>query len=245
MNVLPQIGVVPASLWANKQVGMGMPIVPEGDANLMPSMQGEIEATNPARIVADQLAPVSNEIQPESMLGLGKGLRTAMSPAGIDYVVSNIYGMLGQDALKTLDFFINRQRFDMVPAAQELPVVGRLYGRYPAMNTKQVRDFYSLASRVEIVSKSFNETLEHKPQLATQFFERHQLELQFADVFQQNRSTIAGYRRQIEDMKFMMNNGQMTMEEFKTVEKEVLLRIQQIAQATVQMARPLLLQGSQ
>lgn len=239
LNVMPQIGVVPISLWANRQIGLGSPIVPEADASLLPEMQGASDASNPARIVADQLSTVSSAVQPESMMGAGRGVRTAMSPAGLDYIVGTTLGMMGQDALLTLDWFINKQRLDMPPTPQEFPVIGRLFGKYPAMNTRPVRDFYKLANQVEVVQKSFNETLTHKPQIAPQYMARHELELQFAAIFEANRMDIAGYRRQIEDMKYMLQNGQMTHEEFRTVEKEILNRIIQIAASTVQMARPL------
>ena len=166
-------------------------------------------------------------------------LRTAMPPAGIDFVVKSAVGMLGQDVLSTLDWFINKQRLDMPPAADELPVVGRLFGKYPSMNTKPVREFYQLATHVEMYQKSFNEILEHKPQLATQFLARHQAELTFADIFQQNRTTIANYRRQLEDLKFLLENNQINHTEYKMVEEEVLRRMIQIAAATVQVAQPL------
>lgn len=220
LNILPQFGVIPAALWGNKIPGLDIPIVPESDMKLEPQLMGSPQASNPARVVSSKLSPISNAV-PQQM----ETVRRALSPAGLDYIFSTAAGMLGQDAVQALDVAMNYYDAGLAPANYELPIVGRLFGRYPSMNTRSVRDFYRKAQVVETAALSQVELLKTNPQAAVEYLSRHMNEIALAPTFQSTRQEVANLLRVVEDLRGMLRNKQISQSEFRRVEEEMLRQI--------------------
>lgn len=217
-NMLPQIGVVPASLLANKVWGFGTQVVPTTDMET--ELQGATKASNPARVAAQILSPVTTNLDPQ---GFWTGaLRRATTPAGFDFIINNMAGMLGQDALKAIDGAINTLQYKLPPAKDELPIIGRLYAKYPTMNTRNVRDFYDEAARVQMATNSLNELVKTKPELIAQYADRHKLDIALAPSYAQIRTQIADFNRTIQEMHELVRQGKVKPDEFKRVEREML-----------------------
>ena len=219
LNVVPQVGVVPYSLWSNKQIGLGTPIVPESQDQLNPTLQGFNNASNPARIVADALEPVSEPLQP------GSALRRAMSPAGLDFIIGNVAGMAGQDALRLIDAGISYREKNLIPSAEEMPIVSRAFARYPSMNTHSVREFYRVAPYVEEVATTIDRYARNDPTKLPAYIERHKGTLSLTKLYQKTRDNISSYRRAIEDARWLMLGGQLSQDDFRRVEDQFLRQI--------------------
>lgn len=194
VNTLPQLGVITYGLWANKAPGLDAPIVPRREEELNPSLRGYDRASLPARIIADALDPVSKRIPMETM-------RRAMSPAGIDYVVRNIGGMLGEDAMQSLGAAIEYSKEGYVPPKDEAPVIGRLFARYPSMNVQPIQDFYRRDARVFETARSLTFWAEKDPTVLMDFWNDNAELITLVELHKNARQRVANYRRAIQDIR--------------------------------------------
>ena len=203
VNMLPQIGVVPYSLWAGKSLGLNAPLTPMRDADLSPELQGFDKASLPARVIADKLAPISGSGALAGDDILATSLRRGMSPAGVDYVIGQLTGMLGQDAVRAVGAAMEYNQSGFLPPKEELPLIGRLVQAYPTMNVREVQAFYRRDDKVRNVSADLKWVTENKPELIADFLEENMPYVRMATVHQQTRQDVANLRRAIDDLKRM------------------------------------------
>lgn len=196
LNTLPQLGVITLGLWANKAPGIDAPIEARRDEQLSPALRGYDKASLPARIVADELKPVSNAIPFAT-------LRRAMSPAGLDYVVRNVFGMLGEDAIQAFGAAVEYSRDGFVPPKEELPMVGRLFAKYPSMNVRAVQDFYARDKRVWETARDLDFWMQRDPTQLMDYFNQNADLIVLVDLHKKARQRVADLRRAIEDVRSM------------------------------------------
>jgi len=196
LNVIPQIGVVPLSLMTNYKIGWGSPITPSSDKNLDPNMQGADNASLPSRIIADAVSPISQNTDLEA-------LRRAMSPAGLDYAIGTIGGMMGQDALKALDAALVYRDKGYLPAKEELPLISRYAVKYPSMNVKDVQEFYNRDEKVQAAAGTVKELATSDPTLLLDYYTHNMDRIQLIKVHDEVRQKVADLRRAIDDIQHM------------------------------------------
>lgn len=194
LNVLPQVGVVPLSIWANKKTGFGSPIIPERDDRMDPNFQGRSDASLPSRVISDLAAPVSQELELQP-------LRTALSPAGLDYIFGTLGGMIGQDGLRGLNAALVYQQKGYLPAKEELPITARLVARYPSMNVKEVQGFYKRDRKVQASAGTIKEYIQSKPELLGDYYTNNMERIQLIKLHDEVRQKVADLRRAIDDLK--------------------------------------------
>jgi hypothetical protein len=201
VNMLPQIGVVPYSLWAGKSLGLNAPLTPRGDEAMSPALQGYDKASLPARVVADALAPLSSRVGGDGVIGTAA--RRGMSPAGADYVVGQLAGMLGQDGVRLIGAAMEYGNSGFLPPKEELPIIGRLVQAYPSMNVREVQTFYTRDAKVMQVAADLRWITKNKPDLIADFVEDNITQIQMAPVHSSAREDIANLRRAIDDLRRM------------------------------------------
>lgn len=204
LNVMPQVGVIPYSLWANKKTGLGSPIIPGRDENVDPVFQGRDDATLPSRIIADKVADFSASTNLEP-------LRTALSPAGLDYIFGTFAGMLGRDALQGLNAAMTYKQKGYLPAKEELPITARLVSRYPSMNVKEAQEFYDRDSQVQAAAGTIKEFIQKDPTMLLDYYTHNLDRIQLIKLHDEVRQKTADMRRAIEDLK-NMPEGMMSRE---------------------------------
>ena len=223
-NVLPQLGVVTYGLWANKAPGLNSPLVPNRDERLAPELQGYDRASEVARIVADELKPVSSWVESPT-------LRRAMSPAGLDYVVRNLTGMLGEDLVQSVGAAVEYSRSGFLPPKEEAPIISRLFAKYPALNVQPITDFYKRDQRVQEVANTVSYIERRNPELLKDYIGQNMLYVVLADTHMKARQEIANMRRAIEDVKNAPDNI-ISKEMKRKVEKQFVLMIERVANST-------------
>ncbi len=196
VNMLPQIGVVPYSLYANKALGLGFPITPRKDENLNPIFQGYDNASLPARVVSEKLKPLSAATDSDM-------LRRAMSPAGIDYVTGQLTGMLGQDAVRLVGSAMEYANSGFLPPKDELPLIGRLVVRYPSMNVREVQTFYQRDAKVMETARTIDWYEKRDPSALGDYIEANMHSVMMIPEHQKARQKVADLRRAIDDLRSM------------------------------------------
>jgi Large polyvalent protein associated domain 38 len=194
LNVVPQIGVIPLSLWANKDLRYGTPIVPESSAGADPAMQGYDNASLPSRFIANAISPYSQDLSSD-------GLRRLASPAGMDYVMNTFAGMFGQDALRAVNDALIYKQQGYLPAKEEWPLVSRFMGRYPSMNTYDAQKFYDNSAKIQAASTTVNKLLAEDPSKLADYYAQNGPRIALAKVYGEVRQQVANYRRALEDLK--------------------------------------------
>jgi hypothetical protein len=193
-NILPQAGVVPIGLASNYDLGLGRPIIPVGDDQLALQYQGADKASWVARAISSKIAPAVEGTKSDM-------LKNAVTPAGLDYLINGIGGMLGQDAVQSISAAVESNQLGYVPAKEELPLVRRVLAGYPSMNTRAVERFYDNSSQVETAAATMAHLLREHPEDAMGYYERNDKLIALAPVYTKQRQTIANLRRAIIDVK--------------------------------------------
>lgn len=193
-NMLPTIGVIPISLGAGQNWDTGAPLVPGSDQQLELQYQGADKASWLGRTVSQQLGPRFQDSKIES-------LRNAATPAGFDYIVSSVGGMLGQDGLKALSQIVDSQKIGYVPAKEEYPIISRVFADYPSMQVGPIREFYDVAEKTQVVAATVNHLIEKDPGELARYMNRHKPEIAAAAVMASTRQDIANFRRAYADVK--------------------------------------------
>jgi hypothetical protein len=193
-NILPQAGVIPYSLSANNDLGLGRAIIPIGDDQLELQYQGADKASWLARSVSSKIAPALQDSQ-------NAMLRNAVTPAGLDFLTNSIGGMMGQDAVQAISQAVETQTKGYIPAAVELPIMKRIVAEYPSMSTRNIERFYENTQRVQTAALTMKNLLNEHPEDAMQYYERNSQLIALAPVFDKQRQSIANFRRAILDTK--------------------------------------------
>lgn len=214
INILPAMGVLYYGLQTNTNMAFGNPIVPGGDENLAREHQGEGRASWAARVVSKKIAPLVSDNAPEV-------LKKATTPAGFDYIVSNIGGMLGQDALLAVTQAVETQTKGYVPAKEEWPIVSRIFANYPSSNVAPLRRFYQRAESVQAVGQTISHLAIEDPERLLPYMGSNQADYMLVGLYAKARQDIANYRRAAEDIK-NAPPGTMSSEDRRTYQRQFL-----------------------
>lgn len=218
VNTMPQLGVITYGLWANKAPGLSNPIVRQREEQLNPSLMGYEQASIPARIVSEHLEPFASKLQNET-------LRRAMSPAGLDYIVRNLTGMLGEDVVQGIGAAVEYNRAGFLPTKDEIPIVGRLFARYPGMNVQPIQDFYRRDAKVTEVARTIDYYQQRDPEKLVDYMTENYEFYRMVPRHREVRQMIANYRRAIEDLR-LMPDELASREKRLSIEKELLRAIE-------------------
>lgn len=195
-NLLPTAGVLYYGLQFNKNVPLGSSLIPQGDENLSPEHQGEDKASWVSRVVSQKITPLVGPNTPDI-------LKNATTPAGLDYVMNTVGGMLGQDGLLAIGQAVEAETKGYVPAKEELPVVSKVFAAYPTSNVAPIRRFYDRASQVQTVGATINHLVREDPARLLTYMGSNQSDYILLGLFTKARQDIANYRRAYQDVKDM------------------------------------------
>lgn len=207
-NILPTAGVLYYGLQTNQNLAFGSPLTPPGDENLSLQHRGENKASWVSRTVSEKVAPLVSPNAP-------KALQNALTPAGLDYVVNTVGGMLGQDALLAITQAVEAETKGYVPAKEELPVVSKIFAAYPTGNVMPLRRFYDRAEQVQTVGATINHLVKEDPTRLMPYMMSNQGDYILLGLYTKARQDIANYRRAYQDIKDSPA-GTMTSEDRRT-----------------------------
>lgn len=195
-NVLPTAGVLYYGLQFNKNVPLGGNLIPQGDENLSPEHQGEDRASWVSRTVSQKITPLIGPNTPDL-------LRNASTPAGLDYIVNTVGGMLGQDGMLAVSQAVEAETKGYPPAKEELPIISKVFAQYPSSNVAPIRRFYDRAAQVQTVSATMNHLVKEDPTRLLPYMTSNQSDYILVGLFNKARQDIANYRRAYQDIKDM------------------------------------------
>lgn len=193
-NILPTAGVLYYGLQTNQNLGVGGPLVPPGDENLALSHQGEDRASWVARTVSQKVTPIVSPGAPQV-------LKNSVTPAGLDYVMTTVGGMLGQDGLLAVTQAVEAETKGYVPAKEELPIVSKVFAGYPTSNVMPIRRFYDRAEQVQTVGATIKHLVTEDPTRLLPYMASNQADYILLGTFTKARQDIANYRRAYQDLK--------------------------------------------
>jgi hypothetical protein len=223
------LGVMYYGLQTNQNLGTGGQIIPGRDQNLSGEHQGEDRASWLARTASRAIQPVVPENGPEI-------LKNATTPAGLDFVMQSVGGMLGQDGMLALTLAVESETKGYVPAKEELPIVSKIFAKYPTANVEPIRTFYERAERVQEVSATMKHLLTEDPERLAVYMVHNQEDLALIGVFDKSRQAIANYSRALQDLKDAPA-GTFTSEDRRLYEKQYLQLMIETARQADMMAR--------
>lgn len=195
-NLLPTAGVLYYGLQTNRNMAFGSPLVPPGDENLALAHQGEDKASWLARKISQKVTPL---VGPDA----AEALKNASTPAGIDYIVSTVGGMLGQDAVLAVSQAVEAETKGYLPAKEELPIVSKIFAGYPTSNVMPLRRFYERAEKVQTVGATIDHLVREDPERLLTYMGSNQADYMMVGMFAKARQDIANYRRAYQDVKDM------------------------------------------
>ena len=225
-NILPTAGVIPYSLQANQDLSTGRTIIPGGDEDLALQYQGEQNASWIARSVSRVVAPHFQDSGSPMV-------KNAVTPAGIDYLINSVTGMLGQDLAKGVSQAVDEEQKGYVPAKEEYPIIGKLFAQYPTFNVRSVQNFYARAARVQSVGATINHLAATDQKQVIPYVEANKTDVALIDAYAQARQTIANARRTITDIK---NAPQNVMDQ-ATRQRFINMQLQQVIDYTTQIEK--------
>lgn len=225
-NILPTAGVIPYSLQANQDLSTGRTIIPGGDEDLALQYQGDLNASWLARSVSKAVVPFAQNSQSQMV-------RNAVTPAGIDYLINSVTGMLGQDLAKGVSQAVEEEQKGYVPAKEEYPLIGKLFAQYPTFNVRSVQNFYDRAAQVQTVGATINHLAAIDQKQVIPYVESNKKDVALIDVYAQARQSIANARRTIADIK----TAPQGMMDQATRQKFINMQLEQIIQYTTQIEK--------
>lgn len=211
-NVLPTAGVLYYGLQTNQNLGTGGNLVPGADENLALEHQGEDKASWLARSVSAKAAPLIGPNAPAI-------LQHSVTPAGLDYIMGTVGGMLGQDGLIAITQAVEAETKGYVPAKEELPVVQRVFAGYPSSNVAPIQRFYDRAAQVQTVGATITHLVKEDPTKLLPYMGSNQADYILLGVYTKARQDIANYRRAFQDIKDAPA-GTMSSDDRRTYQKQ-------------------------
>ncbi len=188
VNMLPLFGVIPASLWGNKDMNTGIPINPEYQEGMEREFIGRDKASQPARVVSDLMFNV-------------------LTPAQTDYVAKAVSATIGADFLQGVTAAHEYVARGHPPAAEEWPIIRTVF-QNPKSQSKELYEFYKNMEEIETVAKTMSylgspAQLAENGQRYVDYVMENKEKSVLIDTFMAERKQISEYRRAIEDLKKM------------------------------------------
>lgn len=223
-NLLPTAGVLAYGLQFNKNIPMGGDLIPQGDEQLSTEHQGEDRASWVARTVSRQVAPLIGPNTPDM-------LKNATTPAGLDYIVNSVGGMLGQDGMLAVSQAVEAESKGYVPAKEEFPIIQKVFAGYPTLNVAPIRRFYDRAQQVQTVGATMNHLVGEDPTRLLPYMTSNQSDYVLLGLFTKTRQDLANFRRGIQDVK-NMPAGAISSDDRRAVIKQYQTIMIEIARQT-------------
>lgn len=229
VNMMPTIGVVPVSIWNNVDLNQGGPIVGGSNADLDIEYQYKDRTSTLARVTSKLLAPAARSLNIPAV-------NTAVSPAGLDYLVRNLAGTLGTEVASTVSFIMDLHNGAGIPPGDELPFVSSAFGHQPSLNAGSISEFYNQATTAAQKAATLQHLASSDPDKLDLYIEANQNALALAPMYAKVRGELADMRKAIVDIKEAPPDV-MSPDEKREVEKELLTQMIETAKAANQAAR--------
>jgi GGDEF domain-containing protein len=225
-NILPTAGVLYYGLQFNRNIPLGGSLIPQGDENLAPEHQGEDRASWVSRTVAQKISPLVGPNTPDL-------IKNATTPAGLDYIMNSVGGMLGQDGMLAISQAVEAETKGYPPAKEELPIVSKVFAAYPAMNVAPIRRFYDRAAQVQTVGATINHLVGEDPTRLLPYMTSNQADYALLGVFTKTRQDIANFRRALQDVKDMPGEAISASDRRAMIKQYQVMMIETARQANV------------
>lgn len=229
VNMMPTIGVVPISVWNNIDLNMGGPIVGGANSDLDIEYQYKDRTSTLARVVSKELAPAARSVNIPAV-------NTAVSPAGLDYLVRNLTGTLGAEVVSSISYVLDRANGASEAPGEELPFVSSAFGHYPSMNSGSIREFYNQATTAAQKAATLQHLAASDPESIETYIEANQKALMLAPMYGKVRNDLADMRKAIIDIKEAPSDV-MSPDEKREIELEILTEMIDLARSANQVAR--------
>ena len=196
INLLPFVGVVPMSLMFNKVVGLGSPIIPQGTENLDVEYRARQNSTSLARMVSENIGgPLARKLDTRFTDNM-------LSPAGIDFIVSQYLGGLGSEMSKSLSIGLDAQRYRQeLPPKEELPFIRSVFGQYPSMGVQAINEFYVFAERSDVAAATLEYLASTAPDKLPQYIQERHSDIVLSKLYVEARAELVDFRKSLEDIR--------------------------------------------
>lgn len=228
-NILPTVGQIPYSLQANQDLSWGGTIIPLADDQLALEHQGEDRASWISREISKKVGPLAQGSDNQM-------LRNAVTPAGLDFIIRSVGGMLGQDAVTAISQAMEAQTKGYVPAKEELPLIKNVVVDYPSTKTRDIEQFYDRLGSVQTVGKTMSHLAVEDPEKLIGYMENNQADYMLVGAFGQARQTIANFRRAIVDVR-RMDSSEIDPASRREIIKTYIQLMQQTAATAMMQAK--------
>lgn len=219
LNLTPLIASIPFSLWANKDLNFGGQITP--DRNVDPAYLRNQNTTGLSQEVAGLMSNWTDDID-------NPGVRRALSPAGIDYIVRNLGGTLSFEALKAVSVVMKYSRTGEMPLRDELPFINSAFPTYPNNNVQSIKEFYMLADKADRAKQSMQYLIDNRlGEDAGKYVVDHLEDVALAPLYADARAELTDLRKAIQDIRQlpvgMIPKGQTRQQMIQDIQERMIL----------------------
>lgn len=228
LNLMPTAGVIPVTLITGTDPNTGYGLIPRADERVDPALQGEAKSSAPARFVAGKVGDMTRQLNDD--VWYERALKTGLTPAGLDYVVRSVSGMLGEDALRVVTNAVEWAQEGSPPPAEEWAVLRRMLVKTPTTNIKPVEDFYRRDQRIRTVAATIADLALSDPTRLQLYVAKHQNDIALIQPHREVKAELAELRRAINDIRSAPRSV-MSMEQKRRVEESLTMAMVKIARA--------------
>jgi GGDEF domain-containing protein len=240
VNLLPFVGVVPVSIYTNKIMGIGSPVVPQFAEKLDPEYRFGPDASKFSRLLSRTTTPALRRYSgPGSQF-----LSNAFSPAGIDFMISQYLGGSGTEVVRLFETSLQYAHTGMVPAKQEWPFVRQHFPRYPSTGTQALHEFYTMAERYEQAVQTVNYLAETNPSKLDTYIKERQNDIMLGQMYMESRAVVGDFARAMRDVQ-LASPEIISAEDKKQLVKEFGEQMIEVAKQINSVARDLRDQATQ
>ena len=155
------------------------------------------------------------------------------APAGLDYIMGTVGGMLGQDAMLALTQAMDAEEKGYVPAKDEWPLISRVIAQYPSTNVEPLRSFYDRAQEVQTIGATMAHLAKEDPSRLATYMASNKKDYVLVGLYAKTRQDIANYRRAIQDIKDMPAGAVSSEDRRDYIRKYTTLMIETARQANL------------
>lgn len=194
---MPALAQWGAALYANKLPFTGAPIESDEMADLDPAFR----VTPRTSALATKLAGAVNTVIESLPIDDADKHKLEVSPVRVDALLGMAVGSIGRDVRAIGQYLSTTRHMNPEPVTADLPVVGRLFGRYPSNNVEPVYYFYERAERTERVVNTLDMLIKHRPDEYSAYLNKHVEDYVAAGVLAGTRKSMADVRRSIKEFE--------------------------------------------